>query len=122
MAVGPSRVTVVPTNAHNVSFIFLDVKNIVGVIVERVLEDADDDMPGFQIDLSPTVSAFEILVVSEDGLANHSYTVADLGIQYDANENGVIDRDEVITAITDYFDDSLTRDETIAIIKLYFSS
>ena len=121
VAVGPSRVTVVPTNDHNASFIFLDVKNVVGVIVERVLEDADDDMPGFQIDLSPTVSAFEILVVSEDGLANHSYTVADLGIQYDANENGEIDRDEVIEAIKHYFADRISRDETIAVIKLYFS-
>ncbi len=121
VAVGPSRVTVVPTNDHNASFIFLDVKNVAGVIVERVLEDADDDMPGFQVDFSPLVPAIKIIVVSEDGLANHSYTVTDLGIQYDANDDGSIDRDEVIEAIKDYFTSRISRDETIAVIKLYFS-
>ena len=40
-----------------------------------------------------------------------TYMIADLGTpMMTSNENGVIDRDEVITAITDYFDDSLTKD------------
>ena len=34
----------------------------------------------------------------------------------------MIDRDEVIFAIKDYFNDVITREETIEVIKLYFSS
>ena len=38
---------------------------------------------------------------------------------YDANENGVIEKNEVIAAINDYLDDRITKDELIAVIKLY---
>ena len=41
---------------------------------------------------------------------------------YDANNNGTIERDEVIQAIRDYFADVIDRDEVIAVIRLYFSS
>ena len=41
---------------------------------------------------------------------------------YDANNNGTIDRDEVIQAIRDYFANVIDRDEVIAVIRLYFSS
>ncbi len=40
---------------------------------------------------------------------------------YDANRNGVIERDEVIEAVKDYFDGSMTREEVIDLIKLYFA-
>ena len=40
---------------------------------------------------------------------------------YDANENGVIEKNEVIAAINDYLDDRITKDELIAVIKLYLS-
>ena len=43
-----------------------------------------------------------------------------VGDRYDLDENGVIDREEVIAAITDYFDGLLTREEVITIISLYF--
>ena len=43
-------------------------------------------------------------------------------IKYDANDDRAIQRDEVISAIKDYFGDLITREETIEVIKLYFSS
>ena len=49
-------------------------------------------------------------------------TLGELGDRYDANNNGVIERDEVITAIRDYFDDLISRDDVIAIIRLYFTT
>ncbi len=39
----------------------------------------------------------------------------------DANRNGVIDRDEVIEAVKDYFDGEATKEEVIELIKLYFA-
>ena len=44
----------------------------------------------------------------------------DLFRQYDSNENRVIDRDEVLQAVRDYFDGSLSRGEVIGLIQLYF--
>ena len=43
-------------------------------------------------------------------------------LSYDANENGVIDRPEVITAIRHYFDDVITRDDVLEVIKAYFGN
>ena len=40
---------------------------------------------------------------------------------YDANANGVIERGEVISAVKDYFDGELTKEEVIDLIKLYFT-
>ena len=114
VAVGRSQVTAVPANDRNASILFLDQNDV-------AIADADFELPGHQVDFSSDLPAIKIRVVSEDGLASHTYTIADLGIRYDANENGVIDRDEVIASIVDYFDDRITRDETIAVIKLYFS-
>ena len=44
----------------------------------------------------------------------------DLLNAYDTNNNGVIDRDEVIAAIRDYFELLVTRDDVIGVIQLYF--
>ncbi len=41
---------------------------------------------------------------------------------YDLNKNGVIDRDEVIAAVKDYFDGNMTKDEVIELVKLYFAA
>ncbi len=49
-------------------------------------------------------------------------TLGELGDRYDANNNGIIERDEVITAIRHYFDDRISRDDVIAIIRLYFTT
>ena len=47
-----------------------------------------------------------------------SYDGADKG----GNENGVIDRPEVIQAIRDYFADMITQDDVTAVIRAYFAS
>ena len=39
---------------------------------------------------------------------------------YDQNRNGVIERDEVIMAVADYFKGSIEKEEVIELIKLYF--
>ena len=39
---------------------------------------------------------------------------------YDLNDNGVIERDEVIEAVADYFAGEIEKDEVIELIKLYF--
>ena len=39
---------------------------------------------------------------------------------YDANGNGIIDRDEVLEAVADYFAGDIEKDVVIEIIKLYF--
>ena len=44
-------------------------------------------------------------------------------IRYDANNNGMIDRDEFIAAIRDYLtgQEDITRDDLIYLIRLYLS-
>ncbi len=44
-----------------------------------------------------------------------------LGSRYDADNDEVIDGEEVLTAIVDYFDDIITRDDVSELISLYFS-
>ena len=44
-----------------------------------------------------------------------------LGSRYDADNDEVIDGEEVLTAIVDYFDDVITRDDVLELISLYFS-
>ena len=44
-----------------------------------------------------------------------------IGLKYDANNNEVIDREEAIAAVTDYFRGIITKEETIEIIRLYFT-
>ena len=39
-------------------------------------------------------------------------------LDYDANSNGTIERDEVILAIKDYFAGKIDRDEVVEVIKL----
>ena len=61
--------------------------------------------------------------VAEDneGNGNTAAPQLSLGIPYDDNDDGGIQRDEVIEAIKDYFADRVSRDEVIEVIKLYFS-
>ena len=41
--------------------------------------------------------------------------------RYDLNGNGVIERDEVIAAVADYFDGDIAKGEVIELVKLYFT-
>ena len=105
----------IPTNDHNATFLFLDENDV-------EVADADNSVEGFQVEFGAGVPAIKIRVVSQDNQATHTYTITDLGNRYDVNDDRVIQRDEVITAIKDYFNDVITREETIEVIKLYFSS
>ena len=49
------------------------------------------------------------------------YAQEDVSGDYDSNGNGVIDREEAIEAVGDYFDDQITRDQVIQVISAYFS-
>ena len=42
--------------------------------------------------------------------------------KYDLNEDGIIDRSEVISAIFDYFDEGINRDEVSTLVFWYFES
>ena len=51
-----------------------------------------------------------------------SATELDVIRRYDANGNGIIERDEAIAAVRDYFDRLITRDQVIMVIQSYFAS
>ena len=42
--------------------------------------------------------------------------------KYDANGDGEIDQDEVLTAISDYFQDQSSYEMTLEVIKIYYES
>ena len=114
VGLSPVTVTVIPTNDHGATFQFLDDNDL-------VLVDADRTLAGFQVEFSAGTPAIKIRVVLQDGQEIRTYIVTDLGNRYDTNDDRVIQRDEVISAIKDYFNDLITREETIEVIKLYFS-
>ena len=115
VGLSPVTVTVIPTNDHDATFLFFDENDL-------EVADADRTLEGFQVEFGAGIPAIKIRVVSQDNQATHTYTITDLGNRYDVNDDRVIQRDEVISAIKDYFNDVITREETIEIIKLYFSS
>ncbi len=67
-----------------------------------------------------TVDIAADVAEDDDGNGNTAASQLVVGIPYDDDRDGAINRDEVITAITDYlFNDRITRDQVIAMIKLY---
>ncbi len=86
------------------------------------IPDADDNLPGHQVDFSPDLSAIRFRVDSADGQASRTYTTADLGIKYDTDENRVIDGSETMAAIADYVGERIAREEAIGIVRLNFLS
>ena len=87
IAVGRSKVTVLPSNDNDALIQVLDESG------DRI-DDADESLPGHQVEFSAEIRSVHIRLVSEDGQATNTYTVADLGIRYDINSNGVIERNE----------------------------
>ena len=82
-----------------------------------------------------TDNAYEVTVTASDGNTNDDATIAvtitvtdvttglAIADTYDANEDGVIDGEEVLDAVEAYFDDdNLTPDQILDIVELYFSS
>ena len=51
-----------------------------------------------------------------------STVLGSLGSKYDADNNEVIDREEVLAAIADYFNDRISLEAVLEVISLYFSS
>ena len=102
------------SNNQNATFQYLDDNDL-------VLADANNTLEGFQVEFGAGIAFVTIRVHSMDGQAIHAYVVIDLGNRYDANENGAIEREEVITAVRDYFGNDITKDEVVEVIKLYFA-
>ena len=70
-----------------------------------------------------------VLVVVSDGKGGRAaiavtiiVTEVGLGDRYDADNSGTIDKDEAIVAVVDYFNDLISKDALIEVIKLYFFS
>ena len=90
------------------------------------ITDADDNLEGHQVDIGPGVTTILVQVQPEDRRGFNTYTITvtyeDLLDRYDGNNDGVIDRDEAIIAIANYFNGDISRDEAIEVLRLYFSS
>ncbi len=114
VGLSPVTVTVTPTNDHNATFQFLD-------NIDVVLADADNSLAGFQVEFGGRVPAVKIKVVSMDTQAAHTYVVTDLGNRYDTDGDRVIQRDEALAAVADYFRNRITREEVLEVVNLYFS-
>ena len=72
------------------------------------------DAVGTDMDMAYSMPTMMVIAEAEDTL---------LG-RYDENDNGMIDKPEVIQAINDYLDsvEGITRPEVIKLINLYFDS
>ena len=84
--------------------------------------------PGTALDYE-TRTSYTVAVTATDPsggsdtiTVNIMVTDVDLGTPYDLDHNEVIDRDEVIAAIADYFDGLIDKEEVLEVIQLYFSS
>ena len=100
------------------------------VIKNGGVTDADGE-----VSLSVGSNIITVEVTAEDNSTARVYTVtvtrAELSEQgtlkqrmmdlYDANDDGVINKEEAIAAVRDYFNGELTKEEAIAVILLYFS-
>ena len=113
VAVGRSRLTVFHVIYPDASSLFLDENDL-------SVADADYSVPGHQVDFSAALRAIRIRVISKDGQSTYTYTVTDLGIRYDTDENGVIDGSETRAAIADYFAGRIVKEEVIGIVRLNF--
>ena len=77
-------------------------------------------------------NAYEVTVTASDGNTADdativvTITVTDMGLadSYDANEDGMIDGNEVLNAVEDYFNDlsGIDSERILDIVELYFSS
>ena len=114
-----SRATFIATNNNGATIGFLDVSG-------TPLADADGALAGHQLDLAEGDTTIKVKVVSQDQAADHTYTIVvtldDVVGRYDRDGDGVISKDEAITAVIDYFNGIITKEEAITVIIAYFSS
>ena len=71
-----------------------------------------------------TVSASSGKADEVDATTTVTINVTDEGLDnaYDLNEDGTIERDEVIAAIQDYLAGNIERSDVTALIRLYFGN
>ena len=82
---------------------------------------------GTALDYEADKNVYEVTVAATDS-SGVSATVAvtirvtdvDLG-PHDMDTNEVIDRNEALEAMVDYFADRITKEEAIAVVQLYFA-
>ena len=114
-----SRTTFTATNDNGATVGFLDVNG-------TALADADGASAGHQLDLAEGDTTIKVKVVSQDQAADHTYTIVvtldDVVSRYDRDGDGVISKDEAITAVIDYFNGIITKEDAITVIIAYFSS
>ena len=72
-----------------------------------------EDNSGDSDTVAVTITVTDVVEVSR---------IDELVDMYDDDEDGIIERDEVVDAIRDYFAKDITRTEVIALIKLYFDN
>ena len=102
-----------------------DIDVIHGTAVHFAGSDGDSS---FTFDVSPnalgevTVDIAAGVAIDGAGAGNTEAPQLSLGIPYDFDGSGDIGRNEVIAAISDYFDSRISRNEVIAVIGLYFSA
>ena len=69
----------------------------------------------YTVNLTATDSAgFGAIIIVTIEVSEASFS------RYDLNGNNKIERDEVIRAVSDYFNATIEKDEVIELIKLYF--
>ena len=87
---------------------------------------------GTTLDHEADKNVYEVVVTATDSLglsATVAVTIAvtNVGVgspladAYDADGNEAVDRDEILAAVADYFADRITKEEAIAVIRLYFA-
>ena len=73
-----------------------------------------------------TQTSYAVTVTATDGedsaSAEVTINVGNVGLAnpYDADDSGSISKVEAVNAVKDYFDDELSREDVLAVIRLYF--
>ena len=119
-----SPIPVTATFSEFVSGFALDDINAANAAVSNLTRDVRT----YTFDVTPNAIG-EVTVYIPAGAATDSWDNPSkaappllLGLPYDDDHNGLISKDEAITAVMDYFAGDITKEQAIAVIILYFSS
>ena len=83
--------------------------------------DYEADKNVYDVDVTATDSLGLSATVAVTITVTNVSEGSPLGDAYDADGNEAIDRDEVLAAVADYFADRITKEEAVAVIRLYFA-
>ncbi len=113
-----TRITITPISEYDAVFRFLDAD-------DAEILDADDAADGHQIQVVGGDTTVKVEVLSQNQVASHTYTVVvtldDIVSRYDKDGDGVIDREEALDAVADFFAGLITREEVLDIVVAYFA-